>query len=320
VGISLLFVAVAGVIPSFHNGGWRGIVCADFDTRNRAGWVEAFRGICSSCGNPAVRYLASACAAQAFFQTFGAFCFASWWMAIAIHAAVTVLVPNRDIFSFKTQLLTHVVCWGGPVVFIIACLSLATLTSTKALPWCGFTALIWVTTGQNWVLQFLWVFLCLLVGSIAVGIVMIFMIKAARGSSFFWTKNVRLLLFMFLLVAVLAYRIGFRVNQWNALAYIIAGSAGWKECNLHSDNCGIPNDTENVVLVWLLTLTEFGTGIATAVLFLASKGVWVGFWRILSRKDSPLASTTEGTTTSNASSSGGSSTTGSEQMSSWMSD
>jgi len=213
------------------------------------------------------------------------------------------------------------------LIFLIAALSTQILISQKALPWCAFSPGSGLDAGtagvmENWPLQYLWLFLCMLVGTISIIIVIVQLIRNFGGARFAVQQNIRLILFLVLLWFVLAYRIAFKVQNTLILSNILAFNALWQECNTYFDGCIIPGSRESAVLLWLFTLSEYLVQtVGTVILFSCAADLWLGFRDVVTGKVSPLDSYTAGGTTSTAGSSSSQSGSGSEstvQGTSWI--
>jgi len=283
------FIAALGksFIPAVA-GGWRQVICS--------GGVSSGFGVGS-------------CVMQYVLHHLGTLWSNLWWANIALHTAISVGSEGRVRFNWKTNLVSHVVCWGIPILTLIIALGQKIVGGRQTITFCFISiypqqhALLW------WI-----VLVCLTVAlpCIIFSVVKMHLSAGSSNESFYLKNNIRMLLFLllFLITTVVTVITTFWILASSFLNNVWPYWSGlYNTCSIQTDQCDRGQVFSYGWNIWF-NICNYTTGTLIAIAFMVNRSYWKSLFDIVTCKSSILASATTGTTA--GSSSSGSSSAGTD--------
>jgi len=258
--VGLWLIALCGILPTFGNG-WRDLLCTnDAASPQSRGW----------------------CTFQGVLWFVGELTFSMYWAAIAIHSFLSVALRSEKFFTWKTAVLTHVLCWSWPILGIIVTASEVGFGVRPVIPFCFIEQQLY-----QWV--FFWDCIIVMVAIGSACIIYLFwqMIRLDYNDEFHWHRHIRVLSFLLtfdlMWAVIIAYRIQAAVNSdfWQNLIKSFVG------CSISSPTC-VRGDAPPFAFGFVFIFFTFGTGAITTIFFAFNKRMWVAVFAVL-RLQNPAA-------------------------------
>jgi len=185
----------------------------------------------------------------------------AYWAAIAVHTLITVQF-DPSVLTRKTEIATHIICLGGSLLLMIISASIGLFGVNNDTPWGGMKLAYYGTSKLDYRQYWLfWIWLGLL--DVTVIICMSWILMKAfwhqLKGNFRWSRNFRVMLFLFVLLTVDGWRWGIQIDVGLILfSKLVSSTQAWANCELVTPNQNCPQGTvlgaQIIVMVfWLLT-------------------------------------------------------------------
>jgi len=249
--LSSLIVSCAFVINSLN--GFKSVVCQNSVTSST--------------------YRDAACGFQAILLYIGALVGIQYWAAISIHSVLPLYLHKKasseSLFSTKTMILTHIVCWFLPIVGTIILIATDSIGST------GHT-FCWIQADKDsdgirtnytkkWILFTVPVIFWLVVGLSCVAAAMVKIQQLREDAQA--RMRIRVLVFAAVFTLLFGWIIGYETYQTANVQEFKNGQLAWAKCAVAESRVCPAQGQINTVLYWMFDISIFIQGLLLLFLF-----------------------------------------------------
>jgi len=246
--------------------------------------VNSLTGFSEVVCHSATQGATYACAIQASLLYVGALASLLYWVAISLHSVAALSWADKSdrLFSWRTQLATHLLCWGLPLLGLVA-LFVCNAIGSPGNTYCfilgelNSSGLARTRFLRKWLLWTAPVLICLLVGTVAL-VLLLWQLPRIRDDRTAGRMRLRVLLFAVVFLVLYSIVVAYEIYQTLQAPGIAQEQINWATCVVlkgfnFASECP-PQGLFNAPLYWAFLVAIEIEGFVLLLLFGTTPASW----------------------------------------------